>query len=89
MTHPVTLEQFVVLNNPSCNVLMFLNHFTQEFLSGDEIADQLRLDQETVSALLKSMDTEHDRSILRAIIALFHTRLKTVNLGIKVSVYPK
>ena len=34
----------------------------------------MRLDQETVSALLKSRDTEHDRSILRAIIALLHTR---------------
>ena len=50
-------------NNPSCDVSMFLNHFTQEFLSGDENADQLRLDQETVSALLKSMDTEYDRYI--------------------------
>ena len=40
----------------------------------------MRLDQETVSALLKSMDTEYDRSILRAIIALLHTQ--TVNLGI-------
>ena len=66
VTHPVTFERFVVLNNPSCDVSMFLNHFTQEFLSGDEIADQLRLDQETVSALLKSMDTEYGRSILRA-----------------------
>ena len=45
-----------------------------EFLCGDENAHQLRLDQETVSALLKSMDTEYDRSILRAIIALLHTR---------------
>ena len=80
VTNPVTLERFVVLNNPSCDVSMFLNHFTQEFLSGDENADQLRLDQETVSALLKSMDTEYDRSILRAIIALLHTQ--TVNLGI-------
>ena len=34
----------------------------------------MRLDQKTVSALLKSMDTEYDRSILRAIIALLHTR---------------
>ena len=82
VTHPVTLERFVVLNNPSCDVSMFLNHFTQEFLCGDENADQLRLDQETVSALLKSMDTEYDRSILRAIIALLHTRSETVNLGI-------
>ena len=83
VTHPVTLERFVVLNNPSCDVSMFLNHFTQEFfISGDENADQLRLDQETVSALLKSMDTEYDRSILRAIIALLHTRSETVNLGI-------
>ena len=57
VTHPVTLERFVVLNNSSCDVSMFLNHFTQEFLSGDENADQLRLDQETVSVLLKSMDT--------------------------------
>ena len=72
VTHPVTLERFVVLNNPSCDVSMFLNHFTQEFLSGDENADQLRLDQETVSALLKTMDTEYDRSILRAISALLH-----------------
>ena len=80
VTNPVTLERFVVLNNPSCDVSMFLDHFTQEFLSGDENADQLRLDQETVSALLKSMDTEYDRSILRAIIALLHTQ--TVNLGI-------
>ena len=75
VTHPVTLERFVVLSNPSCDVsmfpAMFLNHFTQEFLSGDENADQLRLDQETVSALLKSMDTEYDR--IRAIIALLHT----------------
>ena len=45
-----------------------------KFLSGDENADQLRLDQETVSALLRSMDTEYDRSILRAIITLLHTR---------------
>ena len=44
-----------------------------EFLSGDENADQFRIDQETVSELLKSMDTEYDRSILRAIIALLHT----------------
>ena len=43
VTHPVTLEQFVVLNNPSRDVSMFLNHFTQEFLSGDENTDQLRL----------------------------------------------
>ena len=42
----------------------------------------MRLDQETVSTLLKSMDTEYDRSILRAIIALLHTRSETVNLGI-------
>ena len=56
VTHPVTFERFVVLNNPSCDVSMFLNHFTQEFLSGDENADQLRLDQETVSTLLKSME---------------------------------
>ena len=84
VTHAVTLERFVVLNDPSCDVSMFLNHFTQEFLPGDENADQLRLDQETVSALLKSMDTEYDRStcILRAIIALLHTRSETVNLGI-------
>ena len=82
VTHAVTLERFVVLNDPSCDVSMFLNHFTQEFLSGDENADQLRLDQETVSALLKSMDTEYDRSILTAIIALLHTRSETVNLGI-------
>ena len=82
VTHPVTLERFVVLNDPSCDVSMFLNHFTKEFLPGDENADQLRLDQETVSALLKSMDTEYDRSILRAIIALLHTRSETVNLGI-------
>ena len=34
----------------------------------------MRLDQETVSALLKSMDTEYERSTLRAIIALLHTR---------------
>ena len=34
----------------------------------------MRLDQETVSALSKSMDTEYDRSILRAIIALLHTQ---------------
>ena len=33
VTHPVTLERFVVLNNPSCDVSMFLNHFTQEFLA--------------------------------------------------------
>ena len=85
VTHPVTLERFVVLNNPSCDVSMFLNHFTQEFLSCDENADQLRLDQETVSALLKNMDTEYDRSILRglrAIIAILDTRSETVNLGI-------
>ena len=63
VTHLVTLKRFVVSNNPSCDVSMFLNHFTQEFLSGDENADQLRLDQETVSALLKSMDTEYDRYI--------------------------
>ena len=36
VAHPVTLERFVVLNNPSCDVSMFLNHFTREFLSGDE-----------------------------------------------------
>ena len=44
-----------------------------EFLSGDEKADQLRLGRETVSALLKSMDKEYDRSILRSIISLLHT----------------
>ena len=83
VTHPVTLKRFVVLNNNClCDVSMFLNHFTQEFLSGDENADQMRLDQETVSALLKSMDTEYARSILKAIIALLHTRSETVNLGI-------
>ena len=82
VTHPVTLKRFVVLNNPLCDVSMFLNHFTQEFSSGDENADQLRLDQETVSALLKSMDTSMT-GILRAIIALLHTQSETVNLGIE------
>ena len=31
VTHLVTLKRFVVLNNPSRDVSMFLNHFTQEF----------------------------------------------------------
>lgn len=42
----------------------------------------MRLGQETVLALLKSMGTEYYRSILRVIIALLHTRSETVNLGI-------
>ena len=83
VTHPVTLEGFVAMNNnPSCDISMFLNHFTQEFSSGDDSADQMRLDQETVSALLKSMYTEYDRGILRAIIALLHRQSESVKLSI-------
>ena len=37
VTHPVTLERFVVLNNPLCNVSTFLNQ-----LSGDENAVEVR-----------------------------------------------
>ena len=70
-------------NNPACDIaIMFLNHFTQEFSSGYASADQMKLDQEIVSALLKNMDTEYDRGILRAIIALLHKRSETVSLGI-------
>ena len=82
VTYPVTRKRFVVLNNSSCDVSMFLNHFTQVFLFGDENANESRLDQETISALLKSMDTEYGGSILRAIIALRHTWSETVDLGI-------
>ena len=32
VTHPVTLERFVVLNNPSCDVSMFLNLYTRIFI---------------------------------------------------------
>lgn len=83
MTHPVTLEWCVVINNnPSCDVSMFLNHCTQEFSSGDDNADQMRLDQETVWALLKSMDTEYDWGMLRGINKFLHMRFETVSLGI-------
>ena len=32
VTNPVTLERFVVLNNPSCDVSMFLNLYTRIFI---------------------------------------------------------
>ena len=53
-----------------------------EYLSKESNENQRKLDQSTVLSLLKSMDTEHDRDVLRAIIALLHTRSEILDLGI-------
>jgi hypothetical protein len=44
-----------------------------EYLSKEGNENQRKLDQSTVSSLLESMDTEHDKGVVRAIIALLHT----------------
>ena len=44
------------------------------YLSQGGNENQRKLDQGTVSSLVESMETEHDRDVVRAIIAMLHTR---------------
>ena len=60
----------------------FLNEYTMEYLSKEGNENERKLDQSTMSSLIESMDTEHDRGVVRAIIALLHTRSEILNLGI-------
>ena len=80
VTHPTTLKRYLVMNNS--DIELFLNEYTMEYLSKKSNENQRKLDQSTVSSLLKSMDTEHDRDVLRAIIALLHTQSEILDLGI-------
>ena len=80
VTHPTTLKRYLVMNNS--DIELFLIEYTMEYLSKESNENQRKLDQSTVSSLLKSMDTEHDRDVLRAIIALLHTRSEILDLGI-------
>ena len=78
VNHPTTLKRHLVMNNS--DIELFLNEYTMEYLSKESNDNQRKLG--TVSSLLKSMDTEHDRVVLRAIIALLHTRSEILDLGI-------
>ena len=80
VTHPTTLKRYVVMNN--IDTESFLNEYTMEYLSKEGNENERKLDQSTVSSLIESMDTEHDRGVVRAIIALLHTRSEILNLGI-------
>ena len=78
-THPTTLKRYLVVNNS--DIELFLNEYTMEYFSKESNENQRKLDQSTVSLLLKSMDTEHDRDVLRAIFALLHTQSEILDLG--------
>ena len=53
-----------------------------EYLSKEGNENQRKLHQSTVSSLLESMHTEHDKGVVRAIIALLHTQSEILDLRI-------
>ena len=86
ITQPgVTCKVFIVLQeNPE------LESFFIEFCAGifdedayeNDIKELHSIDRSTVNLLLKSMDTEFDRNVLRTVLALSYSRSELYDLGI-------
>lgn len=82
ITQPITCKAFVVLkNNPSME--KFLVDFTNTMIDQDSSEGKgLGIDCDSLALLMKSMDTEYDRNVLRSVLALCHSRPELYDLGI-------
>ena len=79
-----TGETFVLLKESS-KMEKFLVDFTNtqgEEREAREGTGLHGIDYDTVNLLLKSMDTEYDKNVLRTVLALSHTRPELYDLGI-------
>lgn len=83
VTQPITSLIFVVLKN-NTKMEEFLDNFTGmlDEDSPNRDVDGLRLDCSTLKILIKSMDTEYDKNVLRTVVALCHTRHELYDLCI-------
>jgi hypothetical protein len=82
ITQPITCNMFVVSKN-NTNMWKFLVDFTDTI--GEEASkscEGLAIDSDTMTILLKSMDSEYDKNVLRTVLALIHTRPELYDLGI-------
>lgn len=82
ITKPISCKVFVVLKNGS-GMEKFLVDFTNVLTSDTSYEREGHpIDKDTLTILLKSMDTEYDRNVLRTVMALCHTRPELYDLGI-------
>ena len=66
-------------------VELFSGMFEEEGYENDMKKGLHTLDRSTVQLLLKSMDTEFDKNVLRSVLALSHSRPELYDLGIDAS----
>ena len=82
VTQPgISGTSFIVLKGSS-KMEEFLVDFIFALEEQGAKSEILDLDYDTVNLLLKSIDTEYDKNVLRTILALSHTRPELYNLGI-------
>ena len=67
--------------DPGCNVVRFLDLFIND--EAEEQEARFDLDARSLKTIIDSMETEYDRSVVRAIITTMCTRSEIYNLGIK------
>lgn len=67
--------------DPGCNVVRFLDLFIN--YEAEELETRFDLDAISLKTIIDSMESEYDRSVVRAIIATMCTRSEIYNLGIK------
>ena len=82
VTQPgISGTSFIILKESS-KMEEFLVDFIFALEEQGAKSEILDLDYDTVNLLLKSMDTEYDKNVLRTILALSHTCPELYNLGI-------
>jgi hypothetical protein len=90
ITQPgITGKVFIVLKEntemEAFLVELFSGMFEEEGYENDMKKGLHTLDRSTVQLLLKSMDTEFDKNVLRSVLALSHSRPELYDLGIDAS----
>ena len=85
VSQPGNASETFVLLKESLKMEKFLVDFTNTHGEEREAREGTGLhgiDYDTVNLLLKSMDTEYDKNVLRTVLALSHTRPELYDLGI-------
>ena len=73
---------YIVLNSESWNIVRLLNVFCEQGYDGKPTS-RFDLDAEALHTILDSMETEYDKSVVRAILAATSSRSELYDLGLK------
>ena len=82
ITEPISCKVFVILKNGGGMEKFFVDFTSAPISDKNYDEEEYVIDIYTLTKLLKSMDTEYDRNVLRTVVALCHTRSELYDLGI-------